>query len=68
MENLTVKQMRLIKGKTQEDCAKAIFVHVNTYRRLEANPEEFSVRQAVDLCKFLGCPYNSVNFLSNSST
>lgn len=68
MENLTVKQMRLVKGKTQEACAEAICVHVNTYRRLEANPEDFSVRQAVDLCEFLGCPYNSVNFLSKTST
>lgn len=68
MEELTVKEMRRLKDKTQEACAVAIGVHVNTYRSLEEHPEKFTVKQAVALCKFLEADYNTVIFLPKNST
>ncbi len=68
MAELTVKQLRLVKEKTQEACAIAIGVHVNTYRNLEEHPEKFTIQQAVTLCKFLGADYNTVIFLPKMST
>lgn len=40
-----VKAFRVGVGLTQEQMAKALDVHVNTYRALEANPIKFSVEQ-----------------------
>lgn len=40
-----VKAYRTGVGLTQEQMAKAIDVHVNTYRALEDNPTKFSVEQ-----------------------
>ena len=68
MAELTVKQLRLIKEKSQESCAIAIGVHVNTYRNLEEHPEKFTVQQAVKLCNFLGTDYDTVLFLPKTST
>lgn len=68
MAELTVRQIRLVKEKSQESCANAIGVHVNTYRNLEEHPEKFTVQQAVKLCSFLGTDYNTVLFLPKTST
>ena len=67
-EELTVKQLRLVKEKTQKSCAKAIGVHVNTYREMEKHPENFTIQQAVALCDFLGTNYDMVIFLPKTST
>ena len=40
-----VKAFRVGVGLTQEQMAKAIDVHVNTYRTLEENPTKFNVEQ-----------------------
>ena len=40
-----VKAFRVGVGLTQEQMAKALDVHVNTYRALEDNPTKFSVEQ-----------------------
>ena len=68
MDKLTVKQLRLVKEQTQESCANALGVHVNTYRNLEEHPERFTIQQAVTLCNFLGTNYDTVFFLPQSST
>ena len=68
MAELTVKQLRLIKEKSQESCANAIGVHVNTYRNLEEHPEKFTVKQAVMLCNFLETDYDTILFLPKTST
>ena len=52
MEVMILEKVNLVKayrtgaGLTQEQMAKAIDVHVNTYRVLEENPTKFSVEQA----------------------
>ena len=52
MEVMILEKVNLVKayrtgaGLTQEQMAKAIDVHVNTYRALEENPTKLSVEQA----------------------
>ena len=48
---LSLKQHRLVKGKTQEEMAIMLGVHVQTYRKLEENPEEVSIKQAKMISK-----------------
>lgn len=59
---LSLKQHRLVKGKTQEEMAIMLGVHVQTYRKLEENPEEVSIKQAKMISKFLGVPHNDIFF------
>ena len=62
MENLTLGQVRMLRKKTQKECADALNIHVSTYRRLEKNPSDFTVEQAKTLCEFLGVAYDDVFF------
>ena len=48
--SLSLKQHRLVKGKTQEEMANLLGVHVQTYRKLEENPEDISIKQAKKNC------------------
>ncbi len=59
---LSLKQHRLVKGKTQEEMATMLGVHVQTYRKLEENPEEVSIKQAKMIAEYLGVPYNDIFF------
>ena len=51
---LSLKQMRLIKGKTQDEMAELLNIHVQTYRKLEENPDEATIKQAKKISEFLG--------------
>ena len=62
MENLTPGQVRMLRKKTQKECADALNIHVSISRRLEKNPSDFTVEQARKLCEFLGIAYNDVFF------
>lgn len=59
---LSLKQIRLVKGKTQEDMANLLSIHVQTYRKLEENPEEITIKQAKLIATFLGVSYNDIFF------
>lgn len=59
---LSLKQLRLIRGKTQEDMAKMLNVHVQTYRKLEENPDEITIRQAKIISGFLEISYDDIFF------
>lgn len=59
---LTLKQTRLIKEKTQDDMAQMLGVHVQTYRKLEENPENITIGQAKKISSFLGISYNDIFF------
>lgn len=65
MMGLSLKQIRLVKGKTQEDMANLLSIHVQTYRKLEENPEEITIKQAKLIATFLGVSYNDI-FFGNS--
>ena len=60
--SLTLKQARLLKEKTQEYMAEKLNIHVQTYRKLEENPEEVTIRQAKIICAELGQSYDTIFF------
>lgn len=62
MMGLSLKQIRLVKGKTQEEMANLLSVHVQTYRKLEENPEEVTIKQAKLISAFLDVSYNDIFF------
>lgn len=64
---LSLKQMRLIKGKTQDEIAELLNIHVQTYRKLEENPDEATIKQAKKISEFLGVSYDDIFLLSNST-
>ena len=43
---LSLKQIRLVREKTQDEMAEKLGVHVQTYRKLEENPDEVTIKQA----------------------
>lgn len=59
---LSLKQARLIKEKTQENMANMLKIHVQTYRKLEENPEEVTIKQAKQIAAYLGLEYNEIFF------
>lgn len=61
-EPITLKKARLLREKSQESCAEALGVHVNTYRRLEEEPENLSIKQAKTISAFLGFDYDILFF------
>ena len=54
--------MRLIKEKTQDEMAEKLGIHVQTYRKLEENPDEVTVKQAKIISDFLGVSYDDIFF------
>ena len=64
---LTLKQARLVRELTQEQMALAINVHVQTYRKIEENPDEASVAEAKKLSAVLNMSYDDIFFGGDSS-
>lgn len=60
--HLTLKQTRLVKEKTQSEMAEMLGIHVDTYRKLEENPENTTIKQAKMISSFLGVSYNDIFF------
>lgn len=65
--DITLKLARLAKNKSQEDMAKILGVHVQTYRKLEENPDEATISQAKILSDSLGISYDDIFFGNNST-
>lgn len=63
----TLKQARRYAEKTQKQVAVAIKVCVDTYRAIEENPENATIKQAKEIAAFLGIPYNDIFFGNNST-
>lgn len=49
MEDISLKQARLLREKTQDYMAELLGIHVQTYRKLEQNPDNVTVGQAKGL-------------------
>ena len=62
METITLKQARLLREKTQDELANLLGIHVQTYRKLEENPDEVTVGQAKKLAEELGFSYDTIFF------
>lgn len=62
MEPLTLKQARLIREKRQCEMAKMLNIHVQTYRRFEADPDKVTIGQAKAISKYLNVPWSEIFF------
>lgn len=67
MSEFTVKQARLMSGKTQETLAKSLKIHRQTYAKLEQNPEKFTIEQANAFSIEVDIPYDRINFFSSKT-
>jgi transcriptional regulator with XRE-family HTH domain len=43
---VNIKQARLLKGIKQREMAEALGIHVQTYRKIEQNPNLATIKQA----------------------
>lgn len=62
MEDISLKQARLLGEKTQDYMAELLGIHVQTYRKLEQNPDSVTVGQAKVISKNLGFSYDTIFF------
>ena len=58
----TMRQARNLAGLTQTEVANAIGVCLQTYRKLEENPERMTIKQAKLFCAKVAQPVNAVYF------
>ena len=61
---LNLRQARRIKDKTQDEMANLLNIHVQTYRKIEENPDLATVEQAKKIAQYLNLPYNE-NFFDS---
>ena len=60
--SLNLYQARLIRGKRQKDIANILGITVETYRKLEKNPEQLTLKQARIILEYLDIPFTILNF------
>lgn len=63
----TVKQARLIAGKTQTEMAEKLNVSRDTYRKIELFPEKTTIAQALTISDITGIPINQLFFGKRST-
>lgn len=63
----TVKQSRLLCGKTQRKMAELMGVHRDTYRKIELYPETATIKQAVEISRITGIPMDQIFFCNDST-
>lgn len=63
MEKLTPMEWRKAKGKSIEDCAKALNMSPITWRKWELQPSLFRIGKAEEFCRFLGIDFSAISFL-----
>ena len=61
---LTLKKARLVSEKTQQEMADAIGVYIDTYRKMEENPERVTIENAKKIANFLGLSVNEIFFVN----
>lgn len=63
----TVKQARVLNDFTQVEMAEKVGVSRDVYRKIEANPESATVKQAMAIAEATGISVNDI-FFGISST
>ncbi|MDL2238148.1 helix-turn-helix domain-containing protein [Christensenellaceae bacterium OttesenSCG-928-K19] len=63
----TIKQARKLSDKSQQEMAQALGVHVQTYRKIENDPDSATIEQARIISKETGIPYNEIFFIGEST-
>lgn len=64
---MTLKQARRMSDITQLEVAEKLGVHVQTYREIEKNPENATVKQAKILSEIFNVSYDDIFFSSDST-
>lgn len=64
---MSIKQIRLSKEIKQQEMADALGIHVQTYRKLENNPENATIAQAKRIAEVLEVPYDNLIFTEEST-
>lgn len=59
---LSLRHLRIINNKTQDDMAKMLSVHIQTYRKIEENPEIATIKQAKMISSYLGVTVDEIFF------
>jgi len=63
----TVKQARLLAGLTQKEVAQMLKMHVQTYMKLEKNPELMSIKTAKEFSRIVGRNFEEIFFDNQSN-
>lgn len=62
---ITMKQARVGADMTQRQVADRLGVHVQTYQRMENNPEDISIKQGKDFADIVGMNFEDI-FLAST--
>ena len=60
--SFTIKQARMLADKSQNEMAKALKVHVQTYRKIEKNPRMATVDQVKIIAEQTGVSLDQLFF------
>ena len=61
----SISQARKLRDKRQKDMADYLHIHVQTYRKIEKNPELATIKQAKMISEYLNMPYDNINFFNS---
>ena len=61
---LTLKQARVINEITQQKMADLLGIHLDTYRKIEKNPDLATIEQARKIAEATGVPVAQLFFAS----
>ncbi len=64
---ITMKQARVGADMTQQQVADRLGVHVQTYQRMENNPEDISIKQAKNFADIVGVNFEDIFFGKHSN-
>ncbi|WP_234396987.1 helix-turn-helix domain-containing protein [Bacillus massiliglaciei] len=57
----------MLKGFTQRDIAKRLGIHVQTYSKMEKDPDNVTIGEAKKICRILDVSYDFI-FFNHDST
>ena len=64
---ITMKQARVGADMTQQQVADRLGVHVQTYQRMENNPEDISIKQGKKFADIVGVNFEDIFFIRSSN-
>lgn len=66
MENLTMKQWRLLKEFSVAEMSRRLDLNVQTYKKYEENPELVPLGKALLFCNIVGAKFDKVFLLPDT--
>lgn len=64
---MTVRQARMFRDLSQQQVADALNVNVDTYRRIERNPQKATIEMAIKFCSVVNMKMDDIFFGNNST-